>query len=95
MVTQDFRQIRHWLPTESATGAKFEIRKILPGRDDTFLKTLHVMDGAEIDACALRFQILQWGVEGIVAAIDYGNVNPIYRPTGSLNKCVGELDRLA
>src|SRR3954462_15671413 len=69
MIIQNLRQLGARQSAETAIGAKAEARQEFARRRDPLLEAPHVMDGAEIDAGAIRFQIRQRAEERIIAAI--------------------------
>src|SRR3954452_422754 len=94
MVSQHVCQSGRWQASEAAIGAEAEIRNVLSRGCDTLLESRHVMDGTEVDAGALRLEILQRREKSIIAAVERRDVNPIHAPAGRRHKPVRECDCL-
>src|SRR5687768_17025902 len=87
---------RRWRqPPEAAVSPKPEFGPIFSGGRDALFETGHVVNGAEINPRALRLQIRQRREEGVVAAIEYRDVNPIDFAARRRDESIGELYRLA
>src|SRR5262249_52778432 len=80
---------------EAAIGAKAEIGNVFPRGRDPPLETRHIVNGAEIDPCAARLEFLEWREEGIIAAVEHGNVNEVHAPPREGNESVRELHGLS
>lgn len=93
VISQDVRKLGNGPSSEAAISAETEIGQILACRGDPLLEPRHVVNGAEIDARALRVQVLQRRQEGIVAAIEHRKVDPVHSPAGCRHNGVGELHR--
>src|ERR1041384_8613030 len=95
MIGKHLRQFRNRQATEAAIGTEPKFRQILPGGLEPRPEASHIVDHAEIDARALWVESFQRREETIVAAIEYGNVNPINFAARRLHEAIGERDSLS
>jgi hypothetical protein len=95
MLVQDIPQFRRRLPAEAAIRAKTELEQIFAGYRNPFLEPRHVMDCSKINTGALRPKVAQRRKELVIAAVQDGNVNPVYGPPGGFNKGVSKFHGLA
>src|SRR5947209_15724706 len=76
MVVENLRQRGARKPAEATISRQAEARQEFTRRRDAFIEPFHVVDSAEIDARAVRFQVRQRTEEGIIAAIEHRKVDP-------------------
>src|SRR5690349_11860061 len=95
MVGENRRQLRWRQAAKAAIGAEAELREILARDREPLRERVHAVDGAEIDARALRREARERGEERIVAAVEHRQVDPVDPPAGRGDERVGEPHRLA
>ena len=76
--------------SEPAIRCQPEFRQVFAGQCDALLESRHVVDCAEIDAGAVRVEILKRREEGLILGVQQGDVDPVHASARSGQESVGE-----
>jgi hypothetical protein len=95
MVGENGRQLGRRQAAEAAIGAEAERGQIFARDREALRERAHVVDGAEIDARAMRREARQRREKRIVAAVEHRQVDPVDPAAGRGDESVGERDGLA